>query len=329
MLRASGAGFGFEALGKALRYPFQFPEALIGAGLLYAFLLLGSVIGFRSGMLAMMMANGLLFGCLTQVVKQVAWGRFRKSFLAGFDGFSLWDNAIHPTILGFGIMFVTIGPFLLLLIAMVTGWIGNPADMPLTYEYQKKEMEKQQITGEEMQALLNSEGGEKEQKAIEKLNKMRPANQAQDWVDAKTPKTGSSIYMTLASQFVHMPAWILGLLFVALLWAIAYYPMALAVAGYSEDFGSILNPMVGLDTMRRMGGVYVKVFGMYLIVQGIGVVLSIVVSLVTASLALPLMGNIPAMILNACITFYASLVVAYILGLSLNHCALELNIPTD
>jgi hypothetical protein len=105
--------------------------------------------------------------------------------------------------------------------------------------------------------------------------------------------------------------------------------MALAVAGYSEDLGSILNPLVGLDTVKRMGGVYWKVFGMYLVVQGIGFLLSFLVNLLTASLTLPLMGNIPARLLDGVITFYASLAVAYLLGLALNHCAPQLNIPAD
>jgi hypothetical protein len=324
------SSFGGGILAKALRYPFLFPGALIGASFIYGFLLLGSLVGMRSGMIAVMLANGLLFGCLTQVVKQAAWGRFRVNFLGGFDSFSLWENAFRPTFFGFGIIGVTFGPFLLLLIAMMTGWIGNPANIPGTYQHQIKEEQKQMITGEEMEALLNSQGGEKEQKALEKLNQMTPAAQAKQMVDEKTPKTGNSILITTIEEFFSQaPGWILGLLLFTLLWAVWYYPMALAVAGYSEDFGSILNPLVGLDTIKRMGSVYWRVFMMYLVVQGIGLFLNYLIGAVTASMSLPLIGNIPAKILGGIVTFYSSLVVAYILGLSLNHCAAQLNIPTD
>jgi hypothetical protein len=325
-----GAHFGGGALSRALQYPLLFPGALLGASLVYGFLLLGSFVGFRSGLLAVMLANGLLFGCLAQVVKQVAWGRFKVNFLGGFDTFSLWENAIYPTIMGFCIMVVTVGPLLLLFIAMLTGWVGNPADLPSTYQHEKQELEKQAITGEEMEALLNSEGGENEKKALEKLDKMRPASQAQQMVEDETPKSDTLILFSLAKGYYsHAPQWILALIFLFLLWGIWYYPMALAVAGYSEDLGSILNPLVGLDTVKRMGGVYWKVFGMYLVVQGIGFLLSFLVNLLTASLTLPLMGNIPARLLDGVITFYASLAVAYLLGLALNHCAPQLNIPAD
>ena len=46
--------------------------------------------------------------------------------------------------------------------------------------------------------------------------------------------------------------------------AFFYYPMALAVAGYTQSFGSVVNPLVGLDTIRRMGSTCFKAFGMVL-----------------------------------------------------------------
>ena len=112
-------------------------------------------------------------------------------------------------------------------------------------------------------------------------------------------------------------------------WALIYYPMALAVAGYSEQFWSVINPMVGLDTIRRMGWVYFKAFFMYLGVQGTGFAISLFVGALTAPLTLPLLGNLPGKILNSIVTFYCSLVVAYILGMALHKCAAQLNIPTD
>jgi hypothetical protein len=322
--------FGSGALVRALRYPFSFPGALIGASLIYGFLLMGSFVGMRSGLMAVMLANGLLFGCLAQVVKQVAWGRFQVNFLGGFDSFNLWDNAIRPTLFGFGIMLVTFGPLVFLLLAMMTGWLGNSSDLPNSAEHQIAESQKQAITGEELDALINSKGGAAEEKALEKMNRMTPANQANQMIADKTPKPESTLLEALAKQYLtRVPAWILGMLGLALLWALWYYPMALAVAGYSEDFGSILNPLVGLDTVKRMRIVYWTVFLMYLGVQGIGIVLNLAIMKATISMSLPLMGNIPAQILKGIVTFYTSLVVAYLLGLSLHHCAPELNIPTD
>jgi len=326
----SESHFGWNSLGNAMRYPFKFPVALIVAVCAYGFLQLGSILGMRSGLMAVMLANGLLFGCLAQVVKQIAWGRFESSFLGGVDSFSIWDNAIRPTLFGFGILLVTFGPLLLLLVALMSGWLGNTSDVPLTPAQLESQARQQGLSGDELKALINSENPEKDAEVMRKLNQLRPANQAQEMVKEKTPQSPEEKLFPLAGQFLTgAPGWLLGLFLLALLWGIAYYPMALIVAGYSEDFNSLLNPIVGLDTIRRMGEVYLKVFLMYLVVQGLGFGLGRLISIATQSMSLPLMGNLPGRILNGMVTFYSSLAVAYLLGLALHDRAAELNIPTD
>jgi len=57
------------------------------------------------------------------------------------------------------------------------------------------------------------------------------------------------------------------LFLLGLAWAIFYYPMALTVAGYTQSFAAVINPLVGLDTIRRMGATYFKAFGMVLSIQ--------------------------------------------------------------
>jgi uncharacterized membrane protein len=105
--------------------------------------------------------------------------------------------------------------------------------------------------------------------------------------------------------------------------------MALAVAGYTESFGSVINPLVGLDTIRRMGGTYFKAFGMVLVIQMVGFVVAVIVAMITAPFALPFFGNLPATFIDGSLTFYFNLVIACILGLSLFKCADRLGISTE
>ena len=105
--------------------------------------------------------------------------------------------------------------------------------------------------------------------------------------------------------------------------------MALAVAGYSEDFWSVINPMVGLDTIRRMGLVYAKAFFMYLGVQITGLGLEHLRHHADRSPKLAAPGQFPGKIIGGIVTFYCSLAIAYILGMALHKCAHQLNIPTD
>ena len=127
-------------------------------------------------------------------------------------------------------------------------------------------------------------------------------------------------------SYFQLPVVLVVLLVLSIVWAIFYFPMALSVAGYTEDFGSVINPLVGLDTIRRMGGTYFKAFFMVLLIQIVGSVVSVIVAKITAPLAMPFFGNLPANFINGSLTFYYYLVIACVLGLSLHKCADRLGI---
>ncbi len=51
--------------------------------------------------------------------------------------------------------------------------------------------------------------------------------------------------------------------------------------------------------------------------------------MITAPVALPFFGNLPAMFIDGSVTFYFNLVIACVLGLSLYKCADRLGISTS
>src|SRR5207244_9167480 len=69
-----------------------------------------------------------------------------------------------------------------------------------------------------------------------------------------------------------------------------------------------IYPMIGLDTIRRMGATYFKAFGMVLLVQAVGLIVGVVISVITAPLAVPFFGNLPGTFIDATIAFYFNLV---------------------
>jgi hypothetical protein len=78
-----------------------------------------------------------------------------------------------------------------------------------------------------------------------------------------------------------------------------------------------------------MGATYFKAFGMVLLIQLMSGVVGIIVGIVTYPLALPFIGNLPAMFIDGSDTFYFNLVIACLLGLSLFKCADRLGIAVD
>lgn len=106
----------------------------------------------------------------------------------------------------------------------------------------------------------------------------------------------------------------LGLVLLTALWAVFYAPAALVVAALSRSFVSTLNPLVGLDTIRRMGLTYAQAWLIYL-----GILIA--KSLVGLPLGfIPIAGGVALAFVNA----YASLAIACTLGLAVFKKAPEL-----
>jgi len=183
------------------------------------------------------------------------------------------------------------------------------------------------LTAEDMEELMNPTDAKKSEEAAKKLDQLHPAHQMNEEIE--NSRDSSSSLISQISPFFHAPLTLASLFLLAICWSIFYYPMALAVAGYTEDFWSTVNPLIGIDTIRRMGLVYVKAFLMCLCMMAVGLVLSTIIHLATAPFDMPFIGNLPARFLDGMATFYINLVIACILGLALYKCADKLDIPTD
>lgn len=315
------SGFGLSDLGRALAYPFQHKVALLFGAAVYGFLQLA---GFRGRVVAFV----IMFGCISHVISQVAWGKLHRSFLPDFSAFSLWDDLAVPIGLGVGITLVTWGPSLALILAIFMGVINGPGITPPIHAPTETEQKSNLLTSEDLDALVNPEADSKKLAAAnEKLQGGRPdaiiAKQAKESQEQLNDPTGD---LKKLMSYVYLPILLVVLFLLSILWGIFYGPMALCVAGYTEHFGSVINPLVGLDTIRRMGLTYFKAFGMVILLQIVGFVISVIVAIVTAPFSMPFFGNLPANFIDGSFTFYFNLVIACVLGLSLHKCADRLGI---
>ncbi len=112
---------------------------------------------------------------------------------------------------------------------------------------------------------------------------------------------------------------IIGLL--ALLWGLFYFPAACAVAGYSRSFMATINPMVGLDTVKRLGVIYVKILLIGLCILFASGMVSGLFAMLLAPLDLPQMGNIPAKAIGSLFGFYFSVVFSCVIGFAMYKAA--------
>ena len=301
-------GFGFSDFKAALKYPFTNVVSLIFGAALYGVLLFG-------GLKGQVFAYAIMFGCLSIVIGKVAYGKLKEDFLPDFSTFSAYDDLFMPLLLGVGATVVTIGPTLVLLIALVFGLFGGHEEAiaeALPAAQERSARAEAEFTVEDAVTVAANDADPQKQAELDaKLKEIRDAAAAERTL--REPGVVRRIYGQVAAR----PGLIALLLVLSLVWAFFYYPMAIAVAGYTEDLWSVVNPLVGLDTISRMGLVYVKAFLMYAAVQLLGLVAGAVVGIVTAPFDLPYIGNLPATFIEGALTFYFNLVIACVLGLAL------------
>ena len=317
------SGFSFQDFLRALRYPLQHKVALVGVALVYGLLLLG---GLRGRMVAFV----IIFGCMSHVINQVAWGGINRSFMPDFSAFEIWDDLVVPIFLGLGITIVTWGPLIVLVLALFFG-VLNGGSKVTALNSPPAESAQQTITPADLAPLSDPNADPKQlAQANEKLNQLRPGAQlAQEAEESKKEASDSHPGLSLLLPLLAAGSVLALLIVIGLLWAIFYYPMALAVAGYTQSVAAVLNPLVGLDTIRRMGSNYFKAFGMVLFIQVVSFFITVVIGVITAPLAVPFFGNLPATFIDGTIAFYFNLVIACLLGLSLFKCGDRLGINIE
>jgi hypothetical protein len=107
------------------------------------------------------------------------------------------------------------------------------------------------------------------------------------------------------------------------LWAVFYYPMALLVSGYTGEFLATINPIVGIATMMRLGFDYVKAYMMCILVFILQALLSSSIRVIGAAseaftnTVVQAAAYLVQYILQGAVSFFASMVVAALLGLML------------
>lgn len=133
----------------------------------------------------------------------------------------------------------------------------------------------------------------------------------------KTPETQAQERAEIFKAFLQLAAPLVVVGLITFLWGCIFFPAACAVAGYSRSFMATINPLVGLDTMKRLGGTYLKILLMGLVLVLIAGFASMVVGIVLSPFDLPRLGNLPATGISALFTFYCWAVFSCLIGYAL------------
>lgn len=346
--RAMGAGFGFADLGEALAYPFKFKFSLIVGGIMFTIFSLGQsaaglggIFLLAAALICVLLANMLSFGVMANVVENFAKGRIGTDFMPGFEDFSLWEEVVHPFFLSIGAYVVSFGPFILTaavgfymifssMAAQANTYSQTIAKVPGTEFYAPDRTAEQSEEVKQLLAKVKAQNAERlsEQAAVEQGETVATGQASNEDIEkmlaemreASTPPPATTQIMNVAA-----PVAVVG--FVALLWGLFFMPAACAVAGYTRSFMATINPLVGLDTIRRLGGDYAKLLIMCAMLVVLWIVVLLVAGMLLSPFGLPAVGNIPAKIISLFVGFYFTVVFSCLLGFALYKASDRLKLP--
>lgn len=322
---------------------------------------IGGIFMLAASLFCVMLANMLSFGVLANTVENFSQGKLDKNFMPDFEDFNLWDDVVHPFFLSVGVYIVSFGLFIAIVAAGIYFAVSSVSSSLATdstavtresqgqlelakqagqFKELSKEMEKQNA---ERQAEFFDEDGEFAAGSTNSAAppKMRDTEddvmQAQKMIEdhrkaqmesvvGKTPETQQAEMRALISNLLGMAIPFVLIAGLAFLWGVFYFPAACAVAGYTRSFAAVLNPSVGIDTIKRMGADYAKLWLMGFLLLFISGFISGILGIVFIAFDMPGVGNLPAKAVGALFTFYFSVVFSVTIGFALYKNSAKLNL---
>jgi len=355
MSNAASEGFGASDFFNALAYPFKFKLSLFFGAVMFAFFSIaqsGAGIGgmamFASAIVCFMLANMMLFGVLSNTVENFSQGHLDKNFMPSFEDFSVWDDVLQPFFLYIGVMAASFGPVILTLIigsylvfssvsSQMNAFQNEVERLPGTQYYQGRETveQSQQVKrvlgditkqhderiGEYNDAASGNSNAvtETTPEEADQIYQMAQENRRKELEAAfgKTQETKDNEFREFTSSLLRLTAPLVVIGAIALLWGLFFFPAAAAVAGYTRSFSATINPLVGLDTIKRLSLDYVKILLMGLVLLVVWAFAGFVLGAIFSPFNLPGMGNPVAKGFSSFVAFYLMAVFACVLGYAL------------
>ena len=316
---------------------------------------IGGMFMLAASIFCVMLANTLTFGVLANTVENFTQGRISADFMPSFDDFSVWDDVLHPFLLSIGVYISSFGPFVLVMIVGFYLILSSASDqmkkfqseisrVPGTQYYQpnrtaeqsqqvkgvleKVKQHNERLMAQRQQQVAAAESGDipvmsdpevtSEKDIADFENMLQETRTAQfESVAPSGQINPQDQYKDMFSGVLRLAAPLVILGAITFLWGLFYFPAACAVAGYSRSFLATINPMVGIDTIKRLGLSYVKILLMGLFILIASGLISVFLSIVFSPLDLPRMGNLPAKAVGSLFTFYFSVVFSCVIGFAL------------
>jgi hypothetical protein len=238
-----------DELGTVLTYPLKDPMAYVMMAVVVGVFSFASQVAVFGGLIGVVFYYGLLYAYAFTAINRVSSGD-TENFMPNVSDIG---DLLKQVFLGLAAMIVSVGPLILLIVlglgaalAMIGG--GFAPEQPAFDEGPPPEfsdMLREQGMSEEEIAEFEESFGEFDENAPYS----DPDSEYPD-PGVSVAAVGTGVGVLIAAPF-------------ALLWALLYSPIALIAAAISQSFFATLNPVTGVDAIRRMGSTYWEAWFIY------------------------------------------------------------------
>jgi hypothetical protein len=278
-----------DELGTVLTYPLRDPMAYIMMAVMVGLFSTAARVAAFGGFFGVLFAQGLLYAYSFTAINRVSSGN-TTNFMPEISDIT---DIVTPVRLGVAAMIISSGPvFLLMLVLGVSSIfaLASPGAGAAEPAHQTTPMP------EEVRQVLAEQGMSEEE-----IAEFEEGYGQGEEVGA--PAAGTAVAALIALPF-------------ALLWKLLYSPIALIAAAISRSFFATLNPVTGIDAIRRMGSIYWEALVVYTGIAFAAFVTSAVLGMV------PFLGGF----LAAFVQSYAFLSFGCLLGFAVYKKAEELGV---
>ena len=278
-----------DELGTVLTYPLRDPVAYVMMAVAVGVFASAARMAAFGGFFGMLFSQGLLYAYAFTAINRVSSGN-TTNFMPEISDIT---DLINPVRLGLAAMIISSGPVVVVLLML-----GVSSLFALTSLGAGAEAPSVEATPmpEEVRQLLAEQGMSEEE-----IAEFEEGYGLDEEISA--PAVGGAIGALIALPF-------------ALLWRLLYSPIALIAAAISRSFFATLNPVIGVDAIRRMGSIYWEAWLIYTGIALVGAVGAAILG------AVPLIGSF----LAAFVQSYAFLSFGCLLGFAVYKKAEELGV---
>ncbi len=278
-----------DELGTVITYPLRDPMAYVMMAVVVGLFSTAAKVAAFGNLFGMLFSQGLLYAYSFAAINRVSAGN-TSNFMPEIGDIT---DLINPVRLGVAAMIISSGPlFLLLLVLGVSSVFALASPRAASQEPAHEAT----AMPEEVRQLLQEQG-----MSDEEIAEFEKGYGLEGEINA--PAAGTALGALIALPF-------------ALLWKLLYSPIALIAAAISRSFFATLNPVTGIDAIRRMGSIYWEALVVYTVIAFASFIASAVLGLV------PFLGGF----LAAFVQSYAFLSFGCLLGFAVYKRAEELGV---